>query len=124
MAALEMSNGQITHHLKILEDEGRIWRRADGRLVRFYPYTSNSHPGVLDQDLPMPPLSPDPNSLQGKILRLLDDDGQMKQFPTQARIGTQIEQISTIGQPPFENTTKIRSGPETKVWPKEQILSD
>ena len=51
MAALEMSNGQITHHLKILEHEGRIWRRADGRLVRFYPYTSNLHPGVLDQDL-------------------------------------------------------------------------
>ena len=87
-------------------------------------HTHHLHPGVLDQDLPMPPLSPDPNSLQGKILRLLDDDGQMKQFLTQAELRCQIEQISTIGQPPFENTNKIRSGPETKVWPKEQILSD
>ena len=96
MAALEMSNGQITHHLKILEDEGRIWRRADGRLVRFYPYTSNLHPGVLDQDLPMPPLSPDPNSLQGKILRLLDDDGQMKQFPTQAELAHRLNRSQQL----------------------------
>ena len=96
MAALEMSNGQITHHLKILEDEGRIWRRADGRLVRFYPYTSNLHPGVLDQDLPMPPLSPDPNSLQGKILRLLDDDGQMKQFPTQAELAHRLDRSQQL----------------------------
>ena len=96
MAALEMSNGQITHHLKILEDEGRIWRRADGRLVRFYPYTSNLHPGVLDQDLPMPPLSPDPNSLQGKILRLLDDDGQMKKFPTQAELAHRLDRSQQL----------------------------
>ena len=96
MAALEMSNGQITHHLKILEDEGMIWRRADGRLVRFYPFTSNLHPGVLDQDLPMPPLSPDPNSLQGKILRLLDDDGQMKKFPTQAELAHRLDRSQQL----------------------------
>ena len=96
MAALEMSNGQITHHLKILEDEDRIWRRADGRLVRFYPYTSNLHPGVLDQDLPMPPLSPDPNSLQGKILRLLDDDSQMKILPTQAELAHRLDRSQQL----------------------------
>ena len=96
MAALEMSNGQITHHLKILEDEGRIWRRPDGRLVRFYPYTSNLHPGVLNDDLPMPPLSPDPNSLQGKILRLLDDDGQMNTFPTQAELAHRLDRSQQL----------------------------
>ena len=96
MAALEMSNGQITHHLKILEDEDRIWRRADGRLVRFYPFTSNLHPGILDEDLPLPPLSPDPNSLQGKILRLLDDDGQMNKFPTQAELAHRLERSQQL----------------------------
>ena len=96
MAALEMSNGQITHHLKILEDEDRIWRRADGRLVRFYPFTSNLHPGILDEDLPMPPLSPDPNSLQGKILRLLDDDGQLNLFPTQAELAHRLERSQQL----------------------------
>ena len=96
MAALEMSNGQITHHLKILEDEDRIWRRPDGRLVRFYPYTSNLHPGILEEDLPLPPLSPDPNSLQGKILRLLDDDGQMNKFPTQAELAHRLDRSQQL----------------------------
>ena len=96
MAALEMSNGQITHHLKILEDEDRIWRRPDGRLVRFYPYTSNLHPGILEEDLPLPPLSPDPNSLQGKILRLLDDDGHMNKFPTQAELAHRLDRSQQL----------------------------
>jgi DNA-binding HxlR family transcriptional regulator len=70
LSALEMSNGQLTHHLKHLQVEERIWRRKDGRLVRFYPASIQS---TLDDDeLPVPLLTPDPNSLQGKILRLLD----------------------------------------------------
>ena len=96
MAALDMSNGQITHHLKVLEQEERVWRRADGRLVRFYPYTSNLHPGVDEDDLPLPPLSPDPNSLQGKILRLLDDDGQMGDFPTQAELANRLDRSQQL----------------------------
>ena len=96
MAALEMSNGQITHHLKILEDEDRIWRRPDGRLVRFYPFTNNLHPGIQEEDLPLPPLSPDPNSLQGKILRLLDDDGQMNKSPTQAELAHRLDRSQQL----------------------------
>ena len=96
MAALEMSNGQITHHLKILEDEDRIWRKPDGRLVRFYPFTSNLHPGILEEDLPLPPLSPDPNSLQGKILRLLDDDGQFNLYPTQAELARRLDRSQQL----------------------------
>jgi len=70
LGALDMSNGQLTHHLKHLEAGERIWRRKDGRLVRFYPSSIQS---TLDeQELPVPLLTPDPNSLQGKILRLLD----------------------------------------------------
>ena len=96
MAALEMSNGQITHHLKVLEDEERIWRRPDGRLVRFYPFTNNLHPTISDDDLPLPPLSPDPNSLQGKILHLLDDDGQMGEFPTQAELAQRLDRSQQL----------------------------
>ena len=70
LGALKMSNGQLTHHLKHLEGEERIWRRKDGRLVRFYPASIQT---TLDeQELPVPLLTPDPNSLQGKILQLLD----------------------------------------------------
>ncbi|MBT5184771.1 MAG: helix-turn-helix domain-containing protein [Euryarchaeota archaeon] len=96
MAALEMSNGQITHHLKVLENEESIWRRSDGRLVRFYPFTSHLHPGIMEEDLPLPPLSPDPNSLQGKILRLLDDDGNMKKYPTQAELAHRLDRSQQL----------------------------
>jgi DNA-binding transcriptional ArsR family regulator len=96
MAALEMSNGQITHHLRILENEEVIWRRKDGRLVRYYPLTNTMNPGMSDTELPVPPLSPDPNSLQGKILTLLDVDGPMGEFPTQAELAKRLEKSQQL----------------------------
>ena len=57
---------------------------------------------------------PDPNSLQGKILRLLDDDGQMNKFPHTGRISTSFREISTVGQPPSSNPPKVRIGREKK----------
>ena len=96
MAALDMSNGQITHHLRILESEEGIWRRKDGRLVRYYPLTNSLYPGMKEDDLPVPPLSPDPNSLQGKILSLLDHDGPLGEFPTQAELAVRLEKSQQL----------------------------
>jgi len=96
MAALDMSNGQITHHLRILENEENVWRKKDGRLVRFYPFTNKLHPNMIEEDLPVPPLSPDPNSLQGKILSLLDEDGQLGGFPTQAELAKRLEKSQQL----------------------------
>ena len=96
MAALDMSNGQITHHLRILESEETIWRRKDGRLVRYYPLTNSLYPGMAEADLPIPPLSPDPNSLQGKILTLLDQDGPLGEFPTQAELANRLEKSQQL----------------------------
>lgn len=96
MSALDMSNGQITHHLRILESEENVWRKNDGRLVRFYPLTNQLHPNTREEDLPVPPLSPDPNSLQGKILNLLDQDGGMGQFPTQAELAKRLEKSQQL----------------------------
>lgn len=96
MAALDMSNGQITHHLRILESEEVIWRRKDGRLVRYYPLTNSLNPGMSEDDLPVPPLSPDPNSLQGKILTLLDHDGPLGEFPTQAELAVRLEKSQQL----------------------------
>ena len=96
MQELCMSNGQITHHLKILEDEEMVWRLKDGRLVRYYPFTSDLHPSISVDKLPLPPLTPDPNSLQGKILRLLDDDEQMKKYPTQAELAIRLEKSQQL----------------------------
>ena len=96
MAALDMSNGQITHHLRILESEETIWRRKDGRLVRYYPLTTSLYPGMDEADLPIPPLSPDPNSLQGKILTLLDQEGPLGEFPTQAELANRLEKSQQL----------------------------
>ena len=96
MGALEMSNGQITHHLRILENEESIWRRKDGRLVRFYPLTNQLQPHMTDDILPVPPLSPDPNSLQGKILSLLDDDGTLGDFPTQSELADRLDKSQQL----------------------------
>ena len=94
MAALDMSNGQITHHLKILEEEDVVWRRKDGRLMRFYPATIDADTPV--DDLPIPALTPDANSLQGKILRLLDNDGQMGTPPTQRDLADRLERSQQL----------------------------
>jgi len=96
MGALEMSNGQITHHIRVLENEERIWRRKDGRLVRFYPLTNQLQPHMSDEVLPVPPLSPDPNSLQGKILSLLDIDGTLGEFPTQSELANRLEKSQQL----------------------------
>ena len=96
MSALDMSNGQITHHLRILEAEEHVWRKNDGRLVRYYPLTNQLNPNTSADDLPVPPLSPDPNSLQGKILNLLDQDGDMGQFPTQAELAKRLEKSQQL----------------------------
>ena len=96
MSALDMSNGQITHHLRILEAEEHVWRKNDGRLVRYYPLTNQLNPSTNENELPVPPLSPDPNSLQGKILNLLDQDGDMGQFPTQAELAKRLEKSQQL----------------------------
>lgn len=96
LSALEMSNGQLSHHLRVLEQEESIWRRKDGRLVRYYPLTNTLHPLLEDDVLPVPILAPDPLSLQGKILLLLDHDSQMGDFPTQAELSKRLEKSQQL----------------------------
>jgi DNA-binding transcriptional ArsR family regulator len=54
------------------------------------------NPGMSEEELPVPPLSPDPNSLQGKILTLLDADGPMGEFPTQAELAKRLEKSQQL----------------------------
>jgi len=96
MSALDLSNGQAAHHLRVMEQEQQIWRKKDGRLVRLYPLNGQMHPDTPDDDLPVPPLSPDPSSLQGRILSLLDDDGLMGDFPTQADLARRLERSQQL----------------------------
>ena len=96
MAALSMSNGQITHHLRILENQDLVWRVNDGRFVRYYPLNNSLYPGMNPENLPVPLLSPDPKSLQGKILTLLDNEHQFGQFPTQSELAMRLEKSQQL----------------------------
>lgn len=96
LSALDMSNGQLSHHLRVLEQEESLWRRKDGRLVRYYPLTNNLHPLLEDADLPVPILAPDPLSLQGKILLVLDQDGEIGDFPTQSELAKRLDKSQQL----------------------------
>lgn len=62
--------------------------------MRFYPATISADTPV--EDLPIPALTPDANSLQGKILRLLDNDGQMGTYPTQRDLADRLERSQQL----------------------------
>jgi DNA-binding transcriptional ArsR family regulator len=49
-----------------------------------------------DDALPVPILAPDPLSLQGKILVLLDHDSQMGDFPTQAELAKRLDKSQQL----------------------------
>ncbi|GIS27465.1 MAG: hypothetical protein CM15mP128_2240 [Methanobacteriota archaeon] len=44
----------------------------------------------------------DPNSLQGRILTMLDDDGLMGDFPTRAELAPRLEQSQQLTPIIFE----------------------
>ena len=49
-----------------------------------------------DEDLPVPILAPDPLSLQGKILLVLDQDGEMGDFPTQSELAKRLDKSQQL----------------------------
>ncbi len=87
--ALEMGNHQAVHHLRILENEGRVWCRRDGRLLRYY--TSAVDRAAELSNLPRPV---DANQLSDVALMVLrsiaeQEDGQTS--PTQRELASRLE---------------------------------
>jgi len=87
--ALEMGNHQAVHHLRILENEGRVWCRRDGRLLRYY--TSAVDRAAELSNLPRPV---DTNQLSDVALMVLrsiaeQEDGQPS--PTQRELASRLE---------------------------------
>ena len=95
LSALDMSNGQLLTTF-VLEQEESIWRRKDGRLVRYYPLTNTLHPLLEDDAPPVPILAPDPLSLQGKILVLLDHDSQMETSLLPAELAKRLDKSQQL----------------------------
>lgn len=67
---LSLSNGQMSHHLTVLEKEGLIWSVSDGRKLRFY-----THHIEIDElkSLPKPPLEVIYGSTQYSILKKIEE---------------------------------------------------
>ena len=63
---LGMGNNQAAHHLRILESEGLIWQRSDGRFVRFYTADIPHH--LAPEELPAPEISLVEDSIPHRIL--------------------------------------------------------
>ncbi len=87
---LQLGNHQAAHHLRILEEERRIWSRKDGRLLRYY--TSAIHVQTPIAQLPAPPLPQDPNSV---LIQLLDrlartPEGGAMGPPTQGQLALEL----------------------------------
>lgn len=60
----ELGNNQAAHHLAILLKDGPLWKRRDGRRLRFY----TAEISQLDQRLPVPLEPPAPDSLPARLL--------------------------------------------------------
>ncbi len=68
---LNLSNGQMSHHLSILEKEGLVWSVGDGRKLRYY-----THHIKIDnlESLPKPPLQIINGSTQHTILLKIEEN--------------------------------------------------
>ncbi len=87
--ALEMGNHQAVHHLRVLENEDRVWCRRDGRLLRYY--TSAIDRAAELSNLPRPV---DANQLSDVALMLLRSIAEQEEghpSPTQRELASRLE---------------------------------
>ncbi|MBT4060121.1 MAG: ArsR family transcriptional regulator [Euryarchaeota archaeon] len=64
--ALQLGNHQATIHLKTLEGQSKLWGRREGQLLRYY--TSTIPPHTPHEQLPNPPQSFTPDTMQFRII--------------------------------------------------------
>ena len=90
---LGMGNNQAAHHLRILESEGLIWQRSDGRLVRFYTTDIPHH--LAPEELPTPEISLVEDSIPHRILMRL---AEMSEHPSKTVSGRWLSKSLRISQ--------------------------
>lgn len=87
--ALELGNHQAVHHLRILEVEGRVWCRRDGRLLRYYTDRVNR-----EAELSRLPRPIDVNQLSDvalMILRSIAEQAPDAPSPTQRELAADLK---------------------------------
>jgi predicted transcriptional regulator len=90
---LGMGNNQAAHHLRILESEGLIWQRSDGRFVRFYTADIPHH--LAPEELPTPEISLVEDSIPHRILLRL---AEMSEQPSKTVSGRWLSKSLRISQ--------------------------
>ena len=86
--ALEMGNHQAVHHLRILENEGKVWCRRDGRLLRYY--TSAVDRKVEISNLPRPVDANQLSDIALMVLRSIAEQEDGQKPPTQRELASTI----------------------------------
>ncbi|MEE2606328.1 MAG: MarR family transcriptional regulator [Candidatus Thermoplasmatota archaeon] len=86
--ALEMGNHQAVHHLRILENEGNVWCRRDGRLLRYY--TSAVDRSAETSNLPRPVDASQLSDVALMVLRSIAEQEDGETPPTQRELASTI----------------------------------
>ncbi|GEM_PF-278381 len=87
--ALELGNHQAVHHLRILEQDSKVWCRRDGRLLRYYTEKVNRH-----AELSRLPRPADVNQLSDvalMILRSIAEQAPESRSPSQRELATELK---------------------------------
>ena len=87
--ALEMGNHQAVHHLRVLENEGRVWCRRDGRLLRYY--TSAVDRAAELSNLPRPVDANQLSDVALMVLRSIAEQEEGHPSPTQRELASRLE---------------------------------
>jgi len=87
--ALEMGNHQAVHHLRVLENEDRVWCRRDGRLLRYY--TSAIDRAAELSNLPRPVDANQLSDVALMVLRSIAEQEGGHPSPTQRELASRLE---------------------------------
>ncbi len=87
--ALEMGNHQAIHHLRVLERDGKVWCRRDGRLLRYY--TSSVDPAAELANLPRPVDANQLSDVALMVIRSIAEQQDGEASPTQRDLATKLQ---------------------------------
>ncbi len=87
--ALELGNHQAVHHLRVLENEDRVWCRRDGRLLRYY--TSAVDRAAELSNLPRPVDANQLSDVALMVLRSIAEQEKGWPSPTQRELASRLE---------------------------------
>lgn len=87
--ALDLGNHQAVHHLRILEHEGRVWCRRDGRLLRYY--TSAVDRAAELSNLPRPVDANQLSDVALMVLRSVVEQEEGQPSPTQRELAFRLD---------------------------------